>query len=262
MSAAVSLSVVIPAFNREAFVGVAIGSLQDQIGEDGEIVVVDDGSTDRTPEIVAAMAAADPRIRLLSAAHGGVARARNLGIDAARGRWLTFLDSDDVCAPRRIPRQIAKLEARPDLAAVVGELILFEAMTPDLRPLEGSRWQRVMGISLTTATFRAETFRAVGPVNESLGQGEDLDLYLRLFESGARFLVEVEPAVYYRRHGANLTNDEAAMRRDVTRAHVASRMRQRRNGSTPIVDTFFFKEFATETEFAWPIAARTAANGR
>jgi glycosyltransferase involved in cell wall biosynthesis len=256
-----TVSVVIPAFNRAAFVGEAIASLQEQIGPEGEIVVVDDGSTDETPAVVAAIAAGDARVRLLRLPHGGVARARNAGIDAARGRWITFLDSDDICAPGRIPRQIAKLEAGPDLAAVVGELVLFEAMSPDFRPLDGSRWERVMGISLTTATFRTAALRAVGPVNEALGQGEDLDLYLRLLEGGARFLIEIEPAVYYRRHASNLTNDEAAMRQDVMRAYVGSRMRQRRRGLTPIIDTFFFKEFDAETEFAWPGVAGNLAHG-
>jgi glycosyltransferase involved in cell wall biosynthesis len=252
MSAAPPISVIMPAFNRAAFVAEAIGSLQGQIGADGEIVVVDDGSTDATADIVTAISDSDHRVRLIRQPHSGVARARNRGIEEARGRFLTFLDSDDVCAPGRIPRQLAKLEARPDITAVVGELVLFEAMGPDFRPLDGSRWERVMGISLTTAIFRGEAFRAIGPVNEGLGQGEDLDIYLRLFEAGARFLVEVEPAVYYRRHGSNLTNDEAAMRQDVMRAHVASRMRQRRSGRAPIIDTFFFKQFDAETEFAWP----------
>jgi glycosyltransferase involved in cell wall biosynthesis len=241
-----------PAYNRSAFIGEAIASLQGQAGVEGDIIVVDDGSTDDTARIVEGIATADRRVRLLLRSHGGVAAARNTGIAAITGDYVTFLDSDDICAPGRLARQAAKLQARPDVAAVVGDLVLFDEMTPDFQPAPNSQWERVLGVSLTTATFRRSVFDEIGPMDESLRQGEDLDFYMRLIETGALFLIEVEVATYYRRHAGNMTNDVRGMRRDAVRALFRSRMRQRRSGRVGFIEPFFYKKFEMETEFGGP----------
>lgn len=243
------VSIVVPAFNRSEFIGEAIASLQSQIGVDCDIVVVDDGSKDDTARIVEGISAADRRVRLFLQPHGGVAAARNTGLAAITSEYVTFLDSDDICAPGRLARQVTKLEARPHVAAVVGDLIIFEEMTPDFQPVAESRWERVLGISLTSATFRRSVFEELGPMDESLGQGEDLDFYLRLIETGAQFLIEVEVATYYRRHRGNMTNDVKEMRRDAMRAVLRSRVRQRRSGRIGFIEPFFYKKFDTETEY-------------
>ncbi len=91
------VSVVIPAYNRADVVGRAVKSVLDQRVDDFELIVVDDGSTDATREVVAGFG--DERIRLLSSQHVGAAEARNAGARTARAQWLTFLDSDDTVVP-------------------------------------------------------------------------------------------------------------------------------------------------------------------
>ena len=101
MSAAPLVSVITAAYNAEAFIGETIASVKAQSLTDWELLVADDASADRTATIVAAAAAEDPRIRLLRLEkNGGVARARNAALAAARGRFIAFLDRDDLWLPQ------------------------------------------------------------------------------------------------------------------------------------------------------------------
>lgn len=109
------VSVFIPAYNRETLIGDAVGSVLAQSFGDFELIVVDDGSTDRTCEIVSAFG--DPRVRLVSnGANLGIPASRNRGLELARGAYLAILDSDDRMLPDRLRRQVAFLDAHPDVA--------------------------------------------------------------------------------------------------------------------------------------------------
>lgn len=105
------LSVVVPAYNVGAFVGAAVRSALAQTLQDLEVVVVDDGSTDDTPAVLASIR--DARLRVIRKANGGLASARNAGVTAARGRYVGLLDGDDVWMPEKAARQLAVLEADP-----------------------------------------------------------------------------------------------------------------------------------------------------
>ena len=114
MSAQIPVSVIIPTYNRAALVKEAVASVLAQTWREFELIVVDDGSTDDTPEALAPYAS---RIRLLRRENrGGVSAARNAGMAAARGEWLAFLDSDDLWLPEKLARQMAYLAAHPDAA--------------------------------------------------------------------------------------------------------------------------------------------------
>lgn len=113
------VSVVLPAHNAEATIGETLLSVRNQAHDNIEIIVVDDGSTDRTVEIVAGHAGVDSRIRLLSQTNGGVAAARNAGISAARGDLVALIDSDDLWRPNKIERQLRALRATGDEVALV-----------------------------------------------------------------------------------------------------------------------------------------------
>lgn len=101
------VSVVTPVFNAERFIGETIASLRAQTFNDWEQVLVDDCSSDRTPELIAEQAAVDPRIRIIRHEHnGGVAAARNTAFEHARGRYVAFLDADDQWLPAKLERQV------------------------------------------------------------------------------------------------------------------------------------------------------------
>ena len=104
MTHAPLVSVIIPAYNVEAYVEAAVRSVLDQTLADIEVIVVDDGSKDATGEILDRMAHDDPRLTALHVQNGGAPAARNLAIDRARGRYLVFVDADDECAPTMLER--------------------------------------------------------------------------------------------------------------------------------------------------------------
>ena len=102
-------SIVIPAFDAEEFIERTLHSALNQTHTTLEVIVVDDGSTDSTKQLAQAIAAGDPRVRIISVANGGVAKARNIGIEAASGEFVAFLDADDLWHPTKVERQIAAL---------------------------------------------------------------------------------------------------------------------------------------------------------
>lgn len=100
------ISVIIPMYNTEPYIRRCLRSLQDQTYRNWEAIVVNDGSTDRSPDICREIAAADPRVRVISQDNGGVSSARNRGLDAAQGAFLFFLDSDDAIHPLLLEEMI------------------------------------------------------------------------------------------------------------------------------------------------------------
>jgi glycosyltransferase involved in cell wall biosynthesis len=105
------LSVIIPAFNVAPYIADAVTSALDQSYADLEVIVVDDGSTDATPQVLEAVASAraDPRLRVITRINGGLSAARNTGIAAARGEFIGFLDGDDVWCPTKAERHVEHL---------------------------------------------------------------------------------------------------------------------------------------------------------
>jgi hypothetical protein len=120
MSTPVKVSVVLPTYNRGHVVGDAMRSALGQTYGDLELIVVDDGSTDATPEVVRAFA--DPRVVPVRARNGGAAGARNVALGVARGELVSFIDSDDLWKPDKLAREIAFLARHPEADAVFADL--------------------------------------------------------------------------------------------------------------------------------------------
>ena len=181
------VSVVIPVYNREAYVGQAINSILAQTFTDFEVVVIDDGSADRSRDVAGSYR--DPRVRLVCHERNqGLPKTRNRGIDVARGPYLAFLDSDDVALPTRLAKQVEFLDSHPDHAAV-GAWIdwMDEAGRPlgrtkrrptDARDVSALRLFR-QGIENTASLARTAILRAYRH-NESFAVSEDFELWARI----------------------------------------------------------------------------------
>jgi glycosyltransferase involved in cell wall biosynthesis len=118
------VSIVLPAFNAAPTIARAVASLRTQTFTDWELIVIDDGSTDGTGEIVNGVARADDRVTLLARPHAGLVAALSAGLTAARGEFIARMDADDVAHPQRLAEQVASLTARGDIG-VVGCLVEF-----------------------------------------------------------------------------------------------------------------------------------------
>ena len=242
--------VVVPVFNGVQFIGEALGSLQREQEIEAEIIVVDDGSTDGSVSAVRALAEQDPRIRVITGEHRGVSATRNIGVRAATGDYITFLDCDDMCPPGRIVRQLRKLTSHPRVVAVIGETLWFEALTPDFSPASGTRHARTLCVTLHSALFDRSVFEIYGFFDETLELCEDLDFFLRLSEASAHFLIETEIASFYRRHPGNTTKNFQRLRMATVAALQRSIARRRAAGRNEPLDPFFMRRFTMETIFS------------
>jgi glycosyltransferase involved in cell wall biosynthesis len=182
-------SVIIPTWNRRDMVARAIDSVLAQTRPVEEVIVVDDGSTDGTGEFLAQRYG--ERITLLAQANAGVSAARNRGLAAARGRYLALLDSDDVWLPEKTERQVAFLDAHPEIGMVLcdvfrvgvdGALIdVFERRRQI--PEDGQALQWVLrdpALAPLSALMRREVYEDVGGFDPTLRTAEDLDFHLRV----------------------------------------------------------------------------------
>jgi glycosyltransferase involved in cell wall biosynthesis len=244
------VSVIVPVFNGERFLSEALGSLRQEQEPKLEIIVVDDGSTDGSIDIVQALAQQDPRIRLIAGEHGGVSAARNIGVRAASGEYITFLDSDDLCPPGRIGRQLRKLTSNPEAAAVVGETLWFEALTADFEPEPGTRHVRLISLHLHSAIFTRSVFDRYGFFDETLAHAEDADFFLRLAEANALVLFESDIASLYRRHDGNMTLNIRGMQKGLLGVLHRSITRRRAAGHHGSLDTLFTRRLSVEASFA------------
>jgi glycosyltransferase involved in cell wall biosynthesis len=179
------VSVIIPTYNRAALVAEAVASVAAQTFRDFEIVVVDDGGSDGTPEVLAAW----PEVRLRRhTCRRGVAAARNTAVGAARGEWLAFLDSDDLWLPDKLARQIFWLENQPGLLICQTEETWVRRGVRVNKPLSHrklggriflSSLARCM-ISPSAVVLNRRLLAEHGGFDETLAAAEDYDLWLRL----------------------------------------------------------------------------------
>lgn len=205
------VSVVIPTYNRSAYLCQAIRSVLEQSYVDFEVIVVDDGSQDDTRSAVARFA--DPRVRYTCQDNAGRCAARNAGIRLATGRYVSFLDDDDLYLPNKLSSHMSALDADPDLGLVMGgyrcidaEGAPFKEITPWLwHPcLDLDTWLRVCPTIPAAVTVRKAWLASCGGFDESIGaHAEDWDLWLRLAYAGCRMAWVEELVCAYRIHGAN-----------------------------------------------------------
>jgi glycosyltransferase involved in cell wall biosynthesis len=211
----VEVTVVVPTRNRAAMLRQALGSVAAQRGVDLEAVVVDDGSTDATPAVVTGMG--DRRLRLIRHQHPqGVSAARNRGVAEAGGRWVAFLDDDDVWAPEKLASQLAAAERDDRAWAVTGAVSVDDGLRvlagePPLVPerivADLDRYNSVPA-GASNVLVRAELLAVTGGFDPRLRHMADWDLWIRLGRAGLPATVP-RPLLAYRLHRANATMDTA-----------------------------------------------------
>jgi glycosyltransferase involved in cell wall biosynthesis len=203
-----------PVYQAEPYLEEAVESILAQSFDDFELLALDDGSTDDSPRILANLAARDDRIRVHLAQHAGLVSRLNEGIAQARGTYIARMDADDISYPERFERQIAYLEAHPECVAVGTAVNEIDPDGRPIRPLDirpsheeiESRLLQGDGGALMhpSALYRADALRSVGGYRDGLDGGEDMDLHLRLAESG-RLANLPDRLFLYRKNLASVT---------------------------------------------------------
>lgn len=235
MSSNPLVSIVIPAFDSERFLGEAIESVLSQSYTPVETIVVDDGSSDGT----AAVARAHPGVTLIEQENRGPSAARNRGFAASRGEFVAFHDADDVMTPDKLSVQVGHMLENPGVGCVLAEQELIVEAGAELPFwVDGTEVETVMPprppelqdepmVHPMTMVVRRETFHLVGGFDESMRAAEDFDWMLRAAEEEVEIARLSDVLLRRRVHPGSLTQDAAASRAGLFRAFKARIERHR-----------------------------------
>ncbi|MEH2349205.1 MAG: glycosyltransferase [Nostoc sp.] len=211
-----TVSVIIPTYQRGDIVSQAINSVLAQTYRDYEIIVINDGSQDNTPQVLAEFSE-NHHITVIHQANQGVSAARNAGICSARGKYIAFLDDDDLWEPQKLEKQISVLEANPHLGLIYSDSLFFSEQkglskksyntafpTPNLQVV--FTLFRYNYIPILTVVVRRDCLEQVGLFDETVAPCEDYDLWLRLIQKFPIYFLN-EPLARYRRSSNSLSKN-------------------------------------------------------
>jgi glycosyltransferase involved in cell wall biosynthesis len=241
MSTEPTASVVIPTYNRDGLIAQAVQSVLDQADINPEIIVVDDGSTDETPRVLGQF---NGKIRYLATENRGVAHARNTGMKASSGKYIAFLDSDDLYLPGKLALQVAFMEAHPEVGVVSTEMSAMIGNTvtrdynlkifhgiynrkgwsyEDVYPVSGRFHCKILDVTVpfymgsifqkmlqgpvlitNTVLFRRSVPSIVGYQNEAYQTGEEYEFLVRICKQYKAAFLDV-PTYIYRYHDHQIT---------------------------------------------------------
>lgn len=192
------VSAIMPLYNAEEFLETALESLLAQDYDPFEVVVCDDGSTDRTGEILASY----PALRVLRQENRGPAAARNTAIAASRGEFVATFDGDDFWPPDRLTLQAGYLLGHPEVGCVLGRQ---EWINPPPWLGRDAVYGDLDGVPLVSAMFRRSVLDEVGGFDPTFRHSEDMDLLVRLRERQIGIAILPDILIHRRFHGSNLT---------------------------------------------------------
>lgn len=222
-----SFSIVMPAFNAARTVVDAARSALGQTRRDLELIIIDDGSADQTPELISELASRDARVRVLRQANAGASAARNAGIEVAGGRYVGFLDSDDLWMPDYVEVMSRTLDDAPDAGFAYCDAWALDDLNGRIRkvtwqqhyaaPLPEANREQILAALVDTnfvmnsTTCRAEALAAVGGFDSSLRGAEDWELWIRIVAAGWSAVGVPACLMIGRDRADSLSKDEAMM---------------------------------------------------
>lgn len=241
LAGAPTVSVVMTVYNTRPYLTEAVQSILDQTFADFEFIIVDDGSTDGSTEILRDFERRDSRLRVISRPNTGIVKAANEGIALARGKFVARMDSDDISLPHRFEKQVQYLNDHPDCVTVGSRVWLVDpygvpfaqsehALTHEEIDAQLLTCAGGFAIMQPTAMIRTGALRKVGAYRGTQNVSEDHDLFVRLAEVG-RVANIAEPLLHYRRHYKSVSHTQYEQQKE-TKLRILSDTYQRR-GLTP-----------------------------
>jgi glycosyltransferase involved in cell wall biosynthesis len=216
-----------PTYNASKFVAQAIESILNQTFSEFELLIVDDGSTDNTLDIVKSYAEKDDRIRIIQSEHGGPSKARNIAIAAAHYPWIAILDADDIALPHRLETQIKMAKANPDVVAwgaavhhmnSEGKILSISPLGPKTEEefYQMRQEGHVVNLNHPTALLKKEIVLRVGGYNPQFLAAQDLELLDRMAEYGPILAIS-QPLTLYRVHSQSISMQRFFLQRQAMR---------------------------------------------
>ena len=218
-----------PAYNAATFIPQAIASIDRQVYHPLEIIVIDDGSTDNTAEVVRTL----PSVSLyLHQENQGPSAARNLGLKHAKGEFIAFLDSDDEWPDGKLELQIGRFRAQPRLDVVLGRIQYISLPGAEVLDLPFESEDRTLThVHLGSGVYRKSVFDRIGLFEESLRYSEDVDWFMRAREEDIAMVILGNVTLLYQLHAGNMTRQMSADRSNL--AIVMRRSLERRRSRGP-----------------------------
>ncbi|MGC4035936.1 MAG: glycosyltransferase [Chitinophagaceae bacterium] len=231
------ISIIIPCYNHGRFVADAIKSLQAQTYDTIEVIVVNDGSTDETEEVVRRIKGADKRVHLYTFPNGGLGLSRNRGLEIAKGEYIQFLDADDIIEYRKFEEQLKIFSQNPDADVVYGSVRYFEKNPFDPADRKLTYWgpdkewmPKLTGFGkdilpqalkgnfshLSSPLFKRSIVDKVGLFDNEISAVADYHFLLRSAIANAYFIYHDTPETYslVRWHLSNMSKDPSYMRNE------------------------------------------------
>jgi len=226
------VSVIMPAYNAEAYLGRAAESVLSQTFTDLELLIVDDGSSDRTVEVARRLADRDRRVRVLQQSNAGPGPARNTGFGAASGRLLAFLDSDDEWDATFLTEHIAILDAQPSIDVLIGNARNRGGPHhgQPARPLEDDGRPIALATILgderalfIMSVFRRTVIDAIGGFDPAIFTNEEYEMWIRASLAGFTFNRHPKPLGWYACRSGSLSSNDARMLSGILRVFAKTR---------------------------------------
>ncbi len=220
------ISVIIPAYNGEKYLAEAIESIHRQNYSPLEIIIVDDGSTDKTAQITKNLKG---NVKYNYQTNKGPAAARNKGLALARGEVIAFLDVDDLWPLDKLQNQVPRILDDPKLDVVLGRIKVL--ILPGVAEQDSHGPDTQINVHLGCAIFRKSVFDKVGNFDETLRYSEDHDWFLRAREQSVSMTIVGQVTLHYRLHGKNMTQDKGTSYFQLMQALKNSLDRRRQQGN-------------------------------
>lgn len=217
------VSVIIPAYNAERYLKEAVSSVLNQTYQNIEVILVNDGSVDKTEEIAQTFKKLDDRVRYISVKNGGVAAARNLGINQSKGEYVAFLDADDALMPENIAEKINLYLQKPEVGLVHTDMAIIDEMGKCTgQVLKGKEgfilnelllWEETCIPAPSSILVPRCVLEEIGGFDIELSTAADQEFFFRLANKYPVARV-ARPLGLYRVHGENMHQNIALMEKD------------------------------------------------
>jgi glycosyltransferase involved in cell wall biosynthesis len=220
------VTVLLAVYNGDRYLRPAVDSILAQTFTNFELLVIDDGSTDRTLQILRTYEQADRRVRIVTRPNRGLTNTLNEGLGLARGKYLARMDADDLCLPERFAKQVAFLDAHPDCVLLGSRVLVIDSEGMPIREMasetghdeiDAAHLGRGWPVVHPAVMMRLDALKKIGGYRDEFNTLEDLDLFLRLAEVG-KLANLPDVLLHYRQHFASVTHSREAKQIEIRQA--------------------------------------------